>query len=442
MRAFRSALPLIPGLLFMPAHAATVSAEGWGNLVEGSQLKLLLRNSYFNRSKQAGRPDQRDWTQGINLDFTSGFTPGTLGVGVDAFVYQGLKLDASAGKTGTRNLPVHDNGEPADEYAKGGAALKLRLSKTELKVGEQRPDTPVFGVSHFRIVPQTATGLTLRSRERDDLDLQVGHFTSATSPVTTNADGDLWAVMAEVTTPRADYAGGTWQWAPGHSLALYGARFEDIWYQGYASLNSRFVLNDEREAGLNLTLYRTTETGAARAGEIDNLTLGASTYLRQGSHRFLLGLQKVRGDTPFDYLGVGDNDSKGRNGNDQGASIWLPNSAQFSDFNGPHERSWQIRYDYSFAGLGLPGGSMMVRYIQGDQIDGSGIALGSPYAGRYGDDGSHRETNLELRYVVASGPAKGLSFRLRQAWHRADAGQGSGDLDDFRLITDYPLEIF
>ncbi len=442
MRAFCSALSLIPGLLALPACAATVSAEGWGNLVEGSQLKLLLRNSYFNRSKEEGRPDQRDWTQGINLDFSSGFTPGTLGVGTDAFIYQGFKLDASAGKTGTRNLPVHDDGEPADEYAKAGAALKLRLSKTELKVGEQRPDTPVFGVSHFRIVPQTATGLSLRSRERDDLDVQAGHFTSATSPVTTNADGDLWAVMAEVTTPRADYAGATWQWAPGHSLALYGAKFEDIWYQGYANLSSHFVLEDQREAGLNLTLYRTTETGAARAGEIDNLTLGASTYLRLGSHRLLLGLQKVRGDTPFDYLGVGDNDRKGRNGNDQGASIWLPNSAQFSDFNGPHERSWQVRYDYSFAGLGLPGGSLMVRYIQGDQIDGSAIPVGSPYAGRYGDDGSHRETNLELRYVVASGPAKGVSFRLRQAWHRADAGQGSGDLDDFRLITDYPLEIF
>lgn len=442
MRVFRSTLLLSSCLLAMPAFAAAVSAEGWSSVVEDSHLRLLLRNSYFNRSKEEGRPDQRDWTQGINLDFASGFTPGTLGVGLDAFVYQGLKLDASAGKTGTRNLPVHDNGEPADEYAKAGAALKLLLSKTELKVGEQRPDTPVFGVSHFRIVPQTATGLSLRSRERDDLDLQAGHFTSATSPVTTNADGDLWAVMAEVTTPRASYVGGTWQWAPGHSLALYGSKFEDLWYQGYANLDSRFPLGEAREAGLNLTLYRTSETGAARAGEIDNLTLGASSYLRQGNHRFLLGLQKVRGDTPFDYLGVGDNDRNGRNGNDQGASIWLPNSAQFSDFNGPHERSWQVRYDYAFAGWGLPGASMMVRYVKGDQIDGRAIAQGSPYAGRYGEDGSHQETNVELRYVLSTGPAKGLSVRLRQAWHRADAEQGSGDLDDFRLITDYPLEIF
>ncbi|AOE83028.1 OprD family porin [Pseudomonas sp. TCU-HL1] len=440
MRAFRSVLLVIPGLLAMPTHEV-VAAQGWDSTIEESRLRLLLRNSYFNRSKTEGRRDSRDWTQGINLDFASGFTPGTLGVGLDAFLYQGLKLDASAGKAGTGNLPVRDDGAPADEYAKAGAALKLRVSKTELKVGEQRPDTPVFGVSHFRIVPQTATGLSLRSQERDDLVLQAGHFISATSPVTTNTDGDLWAVMAGVTTPRADYAGGTWQWAPGLSLALYGARFEDVWHQGYASLDGRFALGGERESGVNLTLYRTTNTGEARAGDIDNLTLGTSAYLRLGNHRFLLGLQKVQGDTPFDYLGVGENDRNGRNGRDQGASIWLPNSAQFSDFNGPHERSWQLRYDYSFADWGLPGSSMMVRYIEGDQIDGSRTPAGSPYAGRYGADGSHRETNLEFRYVVASGPAKGLSVRLRQAWHRADAGQGPGDLDDFRLITDYPLDI-
>ena len=52
MRVFRSAVPLISGLLALPAHAVTAPAEGWGSLVEGSQLKLLLRNSYFNRSNR------------------------------------------------------------------------------------------------------------------------------------------------------------------------------------------------------------------------------------------------------------------------------------------------------------------------------------------------------------------------------------------------------
>ncbi|HCF3735782.1 TPA: OprD family outer membrane porin, partial [Pseudomonas aeruginosa] len=59
----------------------------------------------------------------------------------------------------------------------------------------------------------------------------------------------------------------------------------------------------------------------------------------------------------------------------------------------------------------------------------------------YGEDGKHHETNLEAKYVVQSGPAKDLSFRIRQAWHRANADQAEGDQNEFRLIVDYPLSI-
>ncbi|PNB76897.1 outer membrane porin, OprD family, partial [Pseudomonas sp. FW305-BF6] len=66
---------------------------------------------------------------------------------------------------------------------------------------------------------------------------------------------------------------------------------------------------------------------------------------------------------------------------------------------------------------------------------------GSPYAGLYGADGKHHETNVEVKYVIQSGPAKDLSFRIRQAWHTANADEGEGDISEFRLITDYPLNI-
>lgn len=406
-----------------------------------SSAQVLLRNSHFNRSKEDGRRDARDWTQGVLGQYNSGFTVSTLGVGLDAFAYLGLKLDAPADKPGTGNLPVHDDGQPADTYAKAGAALKLRLSNSVLKYGEQRPETPVFGVSHFRIVPQTATGLSLLSREYAGLEVQAGHFTSATSPVTTNTDGDMWAVMAGVTTPTVDYLGGSYQLSPGLTVSLYGSRFEDIWNQYYVNLESRTDFEGQNQLGLGLTVYRTLDSGLAKAGEIDNTSVGLSSFWRSGAHRWLLGLQKIDGDTPFDYLGVGDKDRHGRNGNDQGASILLPNAAQFSDFNGPQERSWQLRYDLALATYGVPGLTFMSRYVRGWSIDGSHVAASSPYAGRYGDDGQHHEINLELRYTVQSGPAKGLSARVRQAWHRADRDQGSGDLDDFRLITDYPIDI-
>lgn len=309
-------------LLLASACAVTsFAAEPARGFIADSSAQLLLRNSYFNRSKEDGRRDARDWTQGVLGQFNSGFTEGTLGVGMDAFAYLGLKLDAPADKSGTGNLPVHDDGEPADSYGKGGAALKLRLSDSVLKYGEQRPETPVFGVSHFRIVPQTATGLSLVSREVEALEVQAGHFTSGTSPVTTNGDGDLWAVMAGVPTATADYLGGTYQLSPGVSATLYGSRFEDIWNQYYANLDARIDLDPHNQLGLGLTAYRTLDEGQAKAGEINNTSLGLSTFWRSGGHRWLLGLQKIDGDTPFDYLGVGDKDRHGRNGNDQGASI-------------------------------------------------------------------------------------------------------------------------
>ena len=52
------------------------------------------------------------------------------------------------------------------------------------------------------------------------------------------------------------------------------------------------------------------------------------------------------------------------------------------------------------------------------------------------------ETNLEAKYTVQTGPAKDLSLRMRQAWHRGNADQAEGDVNEFRLIADYPISIF
>ncbi len=144
----------------------------------------------------------------------------------------------------------------------------------------------------------------------------------------------------------------------------------------------------------------------------------------------------MHGDEPFDYIGFGENRSGGG-----GDSIFLANSVQYSDFNGPGEKSWQARYDLNMASYGVPGLTFMVRYINGKDIDGTKVDSSSSYAGLYGEDGKHHETNLEAKYVVQAGPAKDLSFRIRQAWHRAKADEGEGDQNEFRLIVDYPLSI-
>lgn len=146
-------------------------AEAKG-FIEDSSLNLLLRNYYFNRDGKEGRGDRVDWTQGFLTTYESGFTQGTVGFGVDAFGYLGLKLDGTSDKTGTGNLPVMNDGKPRDDYSRAGGAVKVRISKTMLKWGEMQPTAPVFAAGGSRLFPQTATGFQLQSSEFEGLDLE------------------------------------------------------------------------------------------------------------------------------------------------------------------------------------------------------------------------------------------------------------------------------
>ncbi|GLF57820.1 hypothetical protein VNPA152081_16760 [Pseudomonas aeruginosa] len=128
-------------------------AEAKG-FIEDSSLDLLLRNYYFNRDGKSGSGDRVDWTQGFLTTYESGFTQGTVGFGVDAFGYLGLKLDGTSDKTGTGNLPVMNDGKPRDDYSRAGGALKVRISKTMLKWGEMQPTAPVFAAGGSRLFPR------------------------------------------------------------------------------------------------------------------------------------------------------------------------------------------------------------------------------------------------------------------------------------------------
>nr|BBA54061.1 truncated porin D [Pseudomonas aeruginosa] len=127
-------------------------AEAKG-FIEDSSLNLLLRNYYFNRDGKSGSGDRVDWTQGFLTTYESGFTQGTVGFGVDAFGYLGLKLDGTSDKSGTGNLPVMNDGTPRDDYSRAGGAVKVRISKTMLKWGEMQPTAPVFAAGGQPPVP-------------------------------------------------------------------------------------------------------------------------------------------------------------------------------------------------------------------------------------------------------------------------------------------------
>ncbi|WP_271408340.1 OprD family porin [Pseudomonas sp. Q1-7] len=432
------------------ATAGQADARGF---VEDSHLDLLNRNYYFNRDfrhgaanglgSNAGKPlaerngYREEWAHGIMATYRSGFTRGTLGLGLDAHAMLGLKLDSGAGRTGTSLLPVDRDGEPRDDYGTLGGALKLRLSNTVLKYGEMLPEVPVFAASQARLLPSMATGFSLVSDELAGLNLQAGHFTRTRGVDSSNSDGELTTDYAVLPTARSvSYVGGTWTPDGRFNLSLYTSELEDIWRQHYAAAKYRIDLARGRALTFAFNLYDTHDSGAARGGEIDNTAWSLTATYAFGPHSFLLGRQVVDGDEPLDWIGFDRT---------QGGSLFMGNVGQVVTFSEANERSWQARYDLDMAAFGVPGLSLMTRYIRGDGMDNASSE--NPfYTARFvydpAKDNKHWERNLEVRYVVQSGPARNLSLRLRQSTHRGTTGYRYPDHDEVRLIVEYPLSLF
>jgi hypothetical protein len=106
----------------------------------------------------------------------------------------------------------------------------------------------------------------------------------------------------------------------------------------------------------------------------------------------------------------------------------LANDGFNSSFDNAQERSWQVRYDYNFAGIGIPGLTLMNRYTSGDNIHAGATT-----------DGKEWGRDSELSYVIQSGTFKSLSMKWRNASIRRD--YNNADFDENRLIFNYPLSI-
>lgn len=433
-------LPTLTVLLCGLPLLATAEEKAPEGFIEGSSLKLINRNFYFNRDFRSrgdglfnGRQQsyREEWAQGFQGFYSSGYTAGTVGVGLDAHALLGVKLDSGGGTAGTNLLPLDSRNHAEDDYSAAGAALKLRAFDTELKLGDLFPVTPVFQRGDGRLLPQSFRGVSLENQSIDGLTLQGGHLHAARNKASSNHDGEMSTEYGGTAYESASYFGGDYSAPDSTLLSLYQARYEDVWNQTYLSLARSFALDDDSALALGANLYRTRDQGSARAGEIDTDSWSAYARLSIGAHSFMLAHQRIDGDQPFDYLGDGD-------------SIYLANSVLYSDFNSPNERSWQVRYDLDLAAFGVPGLSLMTRYLRGTGIDNSKVDPNGAYAyyARLGDGGRHWERDVEVKYVVQNGPAKDLSIAVQQTIHRANAAQADGDVDQVRIITQYPLDIF
>ncbi|MDD2057580.1 OprD family porin [Pseudomonas sp. GD03860] len=416
MTALPPARHLLPGLLAMTCALPAVAAEG--GFVEDAKASLNLRNFYINRNfVDPANPQGKaeEWTQSFILDARSGFTQGVVGFGVDVLGLYSVKLDGGRGTANTNLLPVHDDGRPADDFGRLGVALKAKVSNTELKVGEWMPVLPILRSDDGRSLPQTFRGGQVTSQEIAGLTLYAGQFRGNSPRNDASMEDISMNGRAAFTSDRFNFAGGEYSFNDKRTLiGLWNAELKDIYNQQYVNLVHSQPLGDWT-LGANLGYFIGKEDGAARAGDLDNRTASALLSARYGASTFYVGLQKVSGDDAWMRV----------NGTSGGT---LANDSYNSSFDNAQERSWQVRHDFNFAGVGVPGLTLMNRYISGDNVHTGTITDGKEWA---------RES--ELAYVIQSGTLKNLSFKWRNSTMRRD--YSSNAFDENRLIVSYPISI-
>lgn len=134
--------PLFVALTATMPFAVQADEDKADGFIEGSSLNLHFRNAYFNRNNlNPAERDLREWGQGFVARFESGYTPGVIGVGVDAHAMLGLKLDGGGGHSGTSILPKHvqDDGEPGQPRIR--SPLQARRSSSRPSTPSSRPVT-------------------------------------------------------------------------------------------------------------------------------------------------------------------------------------------------------------------------------------------------------------------------------------------------------------
>ena len=402
--------------------------ESSGGFVEDSTAKIIARNMYFNRNSLSHYPDARGWGQGFQMDYQSGFTQGQVGFGIDASAYTAYKLDGGRGTVGTGMFPADGDGERT-ESSTLNASVKMKVSNTVLKYGDLRPYNPVFATPDLRLMPMTTRGIQLLSDDIDKVNIDIGHFYSTRGYTSTNHDGGFMAGYAAVEAGDVDYAGLTYTPVEEGSVGFYASRAQDLWRQYYVNGNYSLALGTEQSLSFDFNLYRSLDEGQARAGDINVTAWSLASAYANGPHTFTLSYQKIHGSQPFDYLMASDGTYMD--------SIYLANSSQYGDFNGPGEQSVGLAYEYDFGSTGVLHTTLSFKYIYGFDIDNEKVDPDGLYA-YFAHSDKQIERDVDLKTVVESGPLKDLSVRVRYAEHAF-----TGDsVKQLRIITQYPFDLF
>lgn len=406
------------GLIASHALGQTASPTGEG-IVEGATATLSSRTMYFSRDfrDSDGNPDGRreEAATGLVLDFQSGFSEGVIGLGFDVTAMGGLKLDSGGGRINTGILPVdNDDGRAPNEYAEIRGAVKGRIAEdTILRYGTHFVENPVIAYEDARLLPNHYYGYSVTNESIDGLFIEAGRMTDR-GDMASSAQTD----GAYIENEDVSYLGGTYTFNDALAATLYTSKADDLWKRHFLGLAHTAQLGESLSLTTELSHYATSDDSGAGT-DYDNDATSLALTLGAGYHGFTVAYQRMNGDSGFEYFD---------------GAVFIANSVQYTDFNAKDERSWQARYDYDFAGLGIPGLTFMTRYISSDNID-------TEYEGIAANRDSRWERDTNISYTVQNGTLEGLNILWRNATVRQAAGEWDGDIDENRLIVSYSWDL-
>ena len=435
------------------AVAVGVMAQqaGAAGFIEDSKATLGLRNFYINTDNRSGTGANKneEWGQGFDLRFISGYTQGTVGFGIDAIGLLGVRLDSGGGTAGSTStsyggtvFPSESNGEAVDNFSSLGLTAKAKISQTELKLGTLQPKNPVIVTNDGRLLPQTWQGGQITSGEIKDLTLVGGQIEHVKGRNSSNNE-QLSIGGANARTANSNkfiYAGGDYKITKDLTAQYYYGNLEDFykqhflglvhnWSIGPGVLKSDFRYFNSSDDGLNghdpayYSNGNYSSTGNGKGKVDNNLYSGLFLYTVEG-HTFGGGYQVSNGSSDFPWLNQGD-----------GSSNYTITDMQIQKFGRAGEKTWQARYSYDFAKVGVPGLTAGMVYLRGDDIDTNRTSTAPA-----GNNSSEWERDLTVAYVVPEGPLKNVGVMWKNATWRTNI-PGVRDQDENRLILSYSIPL-
>jgi hypothetical protein len=390
--------------------------------IEDSKASIEARNFYFNSDfrEGAGQSKQEEWAQGFLLRMESGYTEGTVGFGVDALATFGFKLDSGDGTAGSGLLNPDRSGGSQDNYGGLGLTAKAKVAESVLKVGALQLKNQAVGSSDSRLLPQVFRGANLVSKDIAGLTLDLGYLDEVNNRNSSDYQDMRLNTFANsgITVSGANqanqfiFAGGNYKLTDSLTGGYYYSNLEDLYKQHSFNLVHVLPIADKQSLKSDLRYARSTDDGSSN---VDNKAFGAMFTYALSGHSLGLGYQKMSGDTGFAYIG-------------DSVDPFLVNYVQIGNFAAKDETSWQARYDFNFASIGIPGLTFMTRYLTGDNIDRGA-----------NPEGKEWERNMDIAYVVQDGTFKNLGIKWRNATMRNNF---SRDIDQNRLIVSYTLPLF